>query len=99
MNPPDQQEITPHEAMIFRIFTAEPQTWMTNKDVDKAVAKTFGKDAVAPRTVRHHTSRLAEMDVLSRMKFFDGYRFRLSGKNRPHHDRLLDVIDVLGLDI
>jgi hypothetical protein len=91
---PEKGEISIHEARLYRVFTAAPTSWLTNREVAEAAK-------IAERTARLHTLRLVQLGILDLAEVFPAHKFRLAQqadkRNRGYLTRLENVCEVFGL--
>lgn len=92
----EQNEVSIHEILVWKQFSASPEKWMSSKDVATLLA---GK--VAYRTVRAHTSKLVSLGILDVTEVFPGHMYRLADKagkrNAGYLQRLQQVAKVFGV--
>lgn len=89
----ERNEISLHEMKVYRVFTTNPDQWVTNTEVSM-------RSGVAPRTARAHTFKLVALGILDQAEVFPAHRFRLSTKaakrNKSYMQRLEQSAAVFG---
>ncbi len=90
----EKGEISIHEARLYRVFTAAPASWLTNREVAEAAK-------IAERTARLHTLRLVQLGILDLAEVFPAHKFKLAQaadkRNRGYLTRLENVCEVFDL--
>ena len=91
----ENNEISQHEVMVYKVLLANKNRWLTNGEIGKAVSE------VAPRTIRHHTKRLVDLGLLDLAEVFPGHRYRLSEnamkRNAAYTKRLESAAEVFSI--
>lgn len=91
----ENNEISQHEVLIFKVLEANKGKWITNGEIAKSVSP------IAERTVRKHTKRLVDLGLLDVAEVFPAHKYRLSEKamqrNTAYTKRLQNAVEVFGV--
>jgi len=90
----ERTAVSTHEVAVYLAFSANPDKWMSNKDVGEIVK------GVKPRTVRAHTLKLVKLGLLDQAEVFPARRYRWSvmadKRNIGYARRLKQAAEVFG---
>jgi hypothetical protein len=90
-----KQDISVQEVEIHAVFRREPEKWLTNAEVRKAIK------SVAPRTVAEHTRRHCERGILDKVETFPSFRYRLARKpdGAAYRRKVEEAAAVFGIEL
>ncbi len=82
--------ISDHEVRIYRLLSAQPQSWFENNDIARLAT-------VARRTARQYTRRWTDAKLLNEMKRAQRYRHQWAKSKDEYGGKLKEASDRLEL--
>jgi predicted transcriptional regulator len=90
----ERNEISIQEAKVYKHLRNNPQSWMTNRDIELAVN-------IPARTVRAETLKLVKLGIIDQRELFPGHRYRWCDKankrNTGYLQRLEQAAEMFGI--
>jgi len=90
----ERNEVSIHEARLYRALEAHAGTWKTSAELATAAQ-------IAGRTSRAHVVKLHKLGLVDVAEVFPGHRYRLAQKadkrNASYVIRLRQAVEVFGL--